>query len=88
MKFIRLNDTRIPRTAEAIAQEQEVLALPDHNTNWEPAMVREYGEKMMMQGLILASEIVGAHIDSNGHIKNVDHVLSEIYKLIARNKEK
>lgn len=85
-----LNNTRIARTAEALvlAHENFCQAQFDiaNKVQWDRQAVRELGEKMARQGLLMATEIIGKYIDSDGWIRRPDELLTEIYKLMMENR--
>lgn len=81
-----LNNTRIKRTADAVALAHENFCQAEfgisNKVEWDRMAVREFGEGMARQGLLIASEIIGKYIDSDGWIRKPEELLTEIYKLM------
>lgn len=86
-----LNNTRIKRTADAVALAHENFCQAEfgisNKVEWDRASVREFGEGMARHGLMIASEIVGKYIDADGWIRKPDELLTEIYKMMMTVKE-
>lgn len=81
-----LNNTRIARTTEAVASAHENFCQAEfgvpNKVEWDRQSVREFGQSMARHGLLIASEIVGKYIDSDGWIRKPDELLTEIYKVM------